>query len=244
MVSDVDARDRIKQLEAELEALRASAASDTAGPQPATGSSIPDYMESYPWMYYRRPKGPGQLSEWIIYGPGGIAPSGARNVGAYLDYRRKGFEPLDMYPSIPPPAGPDMSPMFLPLLRAGGAKEFPLSQILAMRWHLRPPIPGLKFPQVEAVADALQHAECPSCEYEEWAGPDDTEIGSRFFNHLYAVHEYSVERAEEACMDQGFANVRRALATAVERERNLKAAKLQQRRRRGDPPEEGSTKEV
>jgi len=233
---DTDLQDKIRQLEAEIEALRATKAQEqpagVVGPKMATGSTIPDFMESMPWMYYRRPKVGGSSDGWITVGPGGISPSGARNPGPYINYRRKGFEPLDQYPSVPPPASPNGEEVFIPILRAGGVREFPVSQILAHRWHIRPPIPGLRFPQIEAIADEIQHAICPSCEYEEWAGPEDTEIGHRLYSHLFSIHEYSVERAEEVCQEQGFINVRRAMIAAQERERNIKAAKGQRKSRK------------
>lgn len=48
------------------------------------------------------------------------------------------------------------------LTKPGGVEEFPASQIIAYRWHLDPPIPGLQFPQLEGME--IEVFECPMCD--------------------------------------------------------------------------------
>ena len=47
------------------------------------------------------------------------------------------------------------------IFQRGGAKEFPVSQIIAYRWHVRPPYKEVTFPQLESVK--VYDFQCPEC---------------------------------------------------------------------------------
>ena len=48
------------------------------------------------------------------------------------------------------------------IFQKGGAEQFPVEQIVAFRWHLRPPYREVSFPQLEGVE--IEVYECPECE--------------------------------------------------------------------------------
>lgn len=61
--------------------------------------------------------------------------------------------------------GRNYSPVTEPwraIFQKGGVREFPLEQIIAYRWHLRPPYREVKFPQLEGVR--IYDLYCPECE--------------------------------------------------------------------------------
>lgn len=47
------------------------------------------------------------------------------------------------------------------IFQRSGAKEFPVEQIIAYRWHIRPPYREVKFPQLEGVN--ITDLPCPEC---------------------------------------------------------------------------------
>jgi len=47
------------------------------------------------------------------------------------------------------------------ILQMGGAKEFPVSQIIAMHWDIHPPYRGVAFPQLRGVE--VTNYQCPEC---------------------------------------------------------------------------------
>jgi len=88
---------------------------------------------------------------------------------------------------------------FRDILQQGGAKEFPATQVLAYKWHTNPPIPGLKFPQYEAIKNKVLHGACPDCDFEVCAVPEDAQMPRSFFMHLRARHadgSHGMNRAE------------------------------------------------
>ena len=215
--------DILQAFRAEIEALR----SEVARLRSSGGEIKVDEggVGGYPWMYWRRPVRPGDpLSGWITIGPGGATPRGARDTGSYNLYLKKGFQPITKYGYINPPSSEKGWYDFIHLIRQGGAHEFPVSQILAYRWHIHPPVPGVKFPQLEEVADAIQHAVCPQCDFDVWAPPDDASIGNRLFEHLWQVHGFDPEDAEEFVHKQGFTYVRQQITDEETVRRNVKAA--------------------
>lgn len=48
------------------------------------------------------------------------------------------------------------------ILQRGGAREFPVEQVLAYRWHIRPPYREVEFPQLEGVE--VHDLYCPECD--------------------------------------------------------------------------------
>ena len=61
--------------------------------------------------------------------------------------------------------GRNFSPVTEPwrqIFQKGGAKEFPLDQIIAFRWHIRPPYREVKFPQLAQVE--IHNFFCPECD--------------------------------------------------------------------------------
>ncbi len=72
----------------------------------------------------------------------------------------------------------------IPLLRNGGAKEIPSSQVLAFKWHVNPPIPDLKFPQLDAVLEDIRHFVCGDCDLELWFMKDNGNTIRHCFRHL------------------------------------------------------------
>ena len=186
----------------------------------------------YPWQYYKRPDtGPGagphgEAAGWVMLAPGGAAPkSGRRDVGAYVHYTGgKGFLPLTSYGVAPVPLGYGPSGNdFIPMLERGGAVEFPLSQVLTYRWHIRPPVAGLKFPAYEAHKDQARHFVCEDCEVELWFADTDTITVRAALRHLLrpnrdGSHGYKREEAHKILTDQGITPPGGRMTVAVQGE--------------------------
>lgn len=219
----------VKALKAEVESLRAELQRKANPPITDLGDQG---TGGWPWMYWRRPP-EGDMAGWIVIGPGGETPRGHRNTDVYNFYRKLGFEPLDQYGYIPPPTSPNAAHDFAEFIRRGGAKEFPLSQILAFKWHLNPPVRGAVFPQYEAVKEEVQHAVCPQCPFDLYAPPEDRSLGNRLFEHLWSVHEFDPEKAEAFCHRQGFVDVRQQITDELTVARNRRAAEKRLNRRKG-----------
>lgn len=193
--------------------------------------TTPDEADSgpggYPWQYYKRPiiedpRNSGSLmSGWVTVGPGGAAAGGRRDVGSFAFYSAKGFRPLTDYGVAPIPSdvAGQIGGEFLPILRNGGVREFPVTQILAYKWHIEPPIPGLVFPQYEALRDSVQAYLCDECDLELFFLPEDEQVPQAAFKHLRQTHDYTRQEATLALRGQGILNVapyaiRAAAATA------------------------------
>ena len=77
----------------------------------------------------------------------------------------------------------------------GGAEEFPISQVIAYRWHIRPPYREVKFPQLEGV-DVFDFF-CPECEKGIFSSVDMQEAVDMLRTHLTSqvntVHAYRPE---------------------------------------------------
>lgn len=138
----------------------------------------------FPWQYYRRPDR-GLQAGWVIAAPGGATPSGKRSSGKFVRYMAKGMKPITAYGNCQPPSAyRDGGQQMVPMLRAGGAREFPAAQVLAHKWHIRPPLPGTVFPEYEKVKDHVRHFECDDCDFDIWMLEDDKETGMACFRHL------------------------------------------------------------
>lgn len=168
----------------------------------------------YPWQYYKRPtindtRHPSYAaSGWVVVAPGGSAVGGRRDVGSYAFYTTKGFKPLMNYGIVDVPTGQaPPGDEYRTMIENGGKHEFPVSQILALKWHLEPPIAGTIFPQYEEVKDTVMSFLCDECEFELFFLPNDETAPQGVFRHLRSGHEYSRQEATLALNAQGITNV-------------------------------------
>jgi predicted RNA-binding Zn-ribbon protein involved in translation (DUF1610 family) len=121
-------------------------------------------------MYYRKPDG------WIVVGQS--------HATAFQEYMLRGFVPLSKYGQISAEDG-DMSvteAIERLLTLPGGIEEFPVEQIVAYRWHLDPPIEGLKFPQLDGME--FMSFECPECNCASFSD------AATLAKHLRIKHEW------------------------------------------------------
>ena len=175
----------------------------------------------FPWQYWKRPDrtrpgSPDPGAGWVVAGPGGAgSTSGRRDIGSYANYISKGETPLTQYGPCPVPGSdplvtnPRAGGIFRPMLERGGAVEFPPSQILAYGWHVNPPLPGITFPQLDAVQDKVLHFTCPDCDRQTWLLEDDSETMQSCFRHLRTNtgdgrHAYPREEASMYLESLGF----------------------------------------
>lgn len=80
------------------------------------------------------------------------------------------------------------------LFQRGGEKEFSIDQIIAHRWHLRPPYQEVTFPQLEGVF--WESYECPDCEKAVFTSLDEGYAPQEMISHLRLGHGWT--RAEVA----------------------------------------------
>ncbi len=116
-------------------------------------------------MYYRKPP-KGVEAGWIVV----QGTNAERQAGLFM----KGFVPLQQYGFVNPQSveAPDPEADNAPayrtwapiLLKPGGPEEFPVSQLIEMRWYDARycPVPGVRFPQLEGAS--LTKFWCPECE--------------------------------------------------------------------------------
>jgi hypothetical protein len=176
----------------------------------------------YPYMYYKRPNDGGPMANWIVVANGGMSPvSGGRDTGTYSNLLSKGFKPLPRYGIVAPPSGwGGRSSVYRTMINNGGAKEFPPSQVLQLKWHMEPPVPGTVFPQYEKVKDKARTFECDegACNVTISFMPEDQESASACLDHMRGSHGYKWDEARAALVDQGIeyrtARVRLAAAEA------------------------------
>ena len=134
--------------------------------------------------YYRKTNG------WI--GVGSTTPSNR------ADYEYKGFTFLSRYAeftngSAQPravarerdakgnPWNPALEPWRL-IFQLGGAHEFPVEQIIAYRWHIRPPYREVKFPQLAGVE--ITNYGCPECDKGVFSSVNPREAAIQLRTHL------------------------------------------------------------
>jgi hypothetical protein len=174
----------------------------------------------FPWMYWQRPAtGPmagehGEMAGWISLLPGGRTPKGDRDTGNYSRFMKKRMRPMEEYGIHQIPTSPN-SNNYAGILQQGGAKDFALTQILALKWHLKPPVKGITFPQYEAVKDEVLHGECPSCDFELFAVPGDKLIARAFFAHLQNSHKMDRTEASLELKYQGLPQISRFALAAM-----------------------------
>jgi hypothetical protein len=199
-VSDPAVAEVLANMQAEIADLRTQVAK--AGGE---GGVVEGGPGGYPWQYYQRPDRPDDpMSGWIVTAPGGQTVTGKRNVGAFANYVAKGMRPITRYGVAPVPSdvsGPGAE--FHSMLNNGGAKEFPAGQVLALKWHIDPPITGLTFPQYEEIRGQELIFACDDCDLELYFLADDSHTARACFDHLSQTHKYPRQEAALALRDQG-----------------------------------------
>ena len=125
-------------------------------------------------------------------------------------YESKGMVYLSQYGQFKPggpedTVGPDVDDKGNPwnpaaepwkrILQRGGAKEFPLEQIIAFRWHVAPPYKGIDFPQLHG-ADITDY-QCPECDRGVYSSQNPQEAARLLRVHLTSgindQHRYRIE---------------------------------------------------
>ena len=90
------------------------------------------------------------------------------------------------------PWNPAMEPWRL-IFQRDGVKEFPVEQIIAFRWHLRPPYKEVKFPQLEGID--IKTYPCPECKKGVFSSVNPLEASDQLRTHLTSRingrHEYT-----------------------------------------------------
>lgn len=134
--------------------------------------------------YYRKPDG------WIVLAA--TTPSNR------ADYEYKGFVFLPAYGQFDNgtaeprarqnerdargnPWNPAMEPWRL-IFQQGGAKEFCVDQIIAYRWHIRPPYREVRFPQLEGLE--ITNYGCPECDKGLFSSLNAAEAAQMLRTHL------------------------------------------------------------
>ena len=81
------------------------------------------------------------------------------------------------------------------IFQLGGAKEFPIDQIIAFRWHIRRPYKEVTFPQLEGVE--IYDFYCPECDQGVFSSTNEREALIQLRHHLTTTingpHSYRVE---------------------------------------------------
>lgn len=207
----------IAAMRAEIEALRSELGAVRSEVKSGGGmEGVTDSTGGYPWMLWKfPPTWPDAATRgWLAVLPGGATPKGNRDAGSYSKYLRKGLIPVTKYGPAPIPTTTDGADVFRHFFRGpqgrAFAAEFPKSQVVAYRWHIAPPIAGLRFPQVEAIRGELQTFVCEACGYSMDFLPGDRSIGNVYRNHLMRVDKYPHREAVEAVKMQGFSTIQYA----------------------------------
>ena len=144
---------------------------------------FPDAVRTKPtdtnfFLYWRKPDG------WIVAAPGWPQE--------YAKRVRQGWEALPQYGTFTPGQvskdirgirfNPHLEPWRV-ICQKGGAKEFPLEQVIAFNWHLAPPYKEVELPQLEGVeVDVL---DCPECNVQPFHDPQ------HLAQHLRIRHDYT-----------------------------------------------------
>ena len=162
--------------------------------------------------YYRRPDG------WII--TGGIWSTFRR------DFEFKGCQFLPQYGAFTIDSvwgTPNKDARSMPfntaaepwriIFQKGGAKEFPVEQIIGFRWHINAPYAEVTFPQMEGIE--VHDLWCPECEDTVFSALTERGAVDQLRRHLTSgrnnAHSYRptdlLELGKEWKMDFGFAGV-------------------------------------
>lgn len=193
---------------AEVDALRREMSELKASGHEGKVQNYNDDSGGYPWMYYRIPEEwpDEQRRGWITIGPGGAGHSGKRDAGSFNRYLNKGFIPITKYGPCPVPTDPRAYLNYVAFVKAGGWKEFPPSQLVAYGWHKANPFVrlGVRFPQMDALADSIQTFVCEYCGYTKDFMPDDKTIGASYISHMINTDKVTRKEAVEAVKAAGF----------------------------------------
>lgn len=201
----------ISALRQELQQVKRSGGGD--------GMVTPDgSVGGYPWMFWRLPNKGGFAASgranWITTGPGGATPKGNRDAGSYSRYLKKGMTPVTKYGYCAPPTRAQAYlDQYQVILQAGGAVEFPVSQVIAYGWHKNPPIAGLKFPQYEQLRSTVKEFQCEACGQDFSFLETDNEVGNSYRAHLMSEHKYPFREAAEAVKIVGLVPTAYRIAT-------------------------------
>mgnify|MGYP001594462299 CR=1 FL=1 len=194
------------QMQRELDRLKLDLA------QTRTAGTVQDAIDSgpggYPWQYYRRREDGGLMSGWIVTAPGGAAPGGRRDAGSFALYSAKGHRPLMNYGVAPVPSDVHRpGGEYATFIQNGGAKEFPAAQVVALKWHINPPIAGTVFPEYEKVKDQVKEFHCEECDFEIYFLPADKAVPRACFGHLRQSHQYNRTEATLVLRAQGITDI-------------------------------------
>ena len=154
----------------------------------------------FPWQYWRKRDGR------IITGP-------EPRETLYRTYQRKGYTPLPQYGRLPTPGSPVpcctnkfmRTDQYHVLFVNGGAKEFPLNQILAAGWHLKPPVvhgKTVKFPQLKGVE--IDEVQCDECDKPIWGVKGSSTIVQGLRQHCKAVHNFNRREVDDMLYRVGY----------------------------------------
>lgn len=154
----------------------------------------------FPWQYWRKKDGR------IITGP-------EPRETLYRTYQRKGYTPLSQYGLLPTPgsAVPCCPKKFMRteqyhvLMARGGAKEFPIDQIINAGWHVKPPVihgKTIKFPQLKGVA--VEEVQCDECDKPFWGVKDSRTIVQSLRQHCQASHGFNRREVDDMLYRVGY----------------------------------------
>ena len=105
------------------------------------------------------------------------------------------------------------------LFQRGGAKEFPIDQIIAYHWHLKPPYRQAEFPQIEGVK--IHDFFCPECDNGIFSSTNEREAARMLRQHLMSrsneAHNYRVEDLQKLGQEWGIDLMQPAGARSVRR---------------------------
>ncbi len=135
--------------------------------------------------YYRRPL-TGEDAGWIVIGP--VSGNGT----AVEDFISRGFEPLKKYGHIDPNEKNKWKKI---LEHPDGPGEFPLSQIMDLRWWRTQdcPLPGVHFPQL--VGHKVKEIPCPDCKRPFFAVDGEGGVGE-LARHLRIMHGWDTKQLD------------------------------------------------
>jgi len=165
------------------------------------------------WMYYRLPDG------WIAPAPGHPFEQSKRaerkqvalkQYGQFLYDRRATDANGQRWDARAEP--------WRMIFQRGGELEFPVDQVIAHRWHLRPPYQEVTFPQLQGVYWEVY--ECPDCAKAVFTSLEEGYAPQDMINHLRLGHGWSRAEVAEYAREVGinFKRERRSHTPTVERE--------------------------
>ena len=154
----------------------------------------------FPWQYWRKKDGR------IITGP-------EPRETLYATYQRKGYKPLPEYGFLPTPGSATpcckgkfmRTEQFHVLLARGGAKEFPIEQIIAAGWHITPPVihgTVIKFPQLRNIV--IEQADCDECDKPFYGVAGSRTVITSMRQHCNARHGFNRREVDDMLYRIGY----------------------------------------